>query len=127
MFMITAQSEYEASQNKWPSFSYKEMACQHCGKINLEEDFLIALQKLRDDFGKPMKITSGYRCPDHPIEAKKPQPGYHSRGAIDVAVSGEDAWTIIKIASSTGWGGIGVNTPSFIHLDRRTNKTVWKY
>ena len=84
-------------------------------------------QTMQIDLQEPMKITSGYRCPDHPIEAKKPQPGYHSKGAIDVAVSGEDAWTIIKIASSTGWGGIGVNTPSFIHLDRRTNKTVWKY
>ena len=127
MSMITDESHFEAGQTNWPSFSYKELACQHCGKIDLDESFLVALQELRDAYGKPMRITSGYRCPEHPIEAKKPQPGYHEKGAVDVAVSGEDAWTLINVASSLGWGGIGVNTPSFIHLDRRSSKTVWKY
>jgi uncharacterized protein YcbK (DUF882 family) len=89
----------------------------------------LALQELRSAYGKPMKITSGYRCPDHEIEKRKPNgPGTHCEpGAIDVAVSGEDAWNLIDIASSHRWGGIGVNTPSFIHLDRRSDPTIWKY
>lgn len=128
MSMITDQSQFEASQKQYPSFTYKEMACQHCGEINLSKDFLRELQLLRDAYGKPMKITSGYRCPKHPIEAKKSSPGYHySKGAVDVAVSGEDAVKLLGFALNRGWTGIGVNTPSFIHLDRRSNPTIWKY
>ena len=126
---ITNKSQFNEMQSQWSNFSYEELACQHCGSMNLSEEFLIALQELRSAYGKPMKITSGYRCPDHEIEKRKPNgPGTHCEpGAIDVAVSGEDAWNLIDIASSHRWGGIGVNTPSFVHLDRRTNKIVWKY
>ena len=73
--MITDQSAFEAGQNQWPNFSYKELACQHTGTMNLSEDFLIALQELRDAYGKAMTITSGYRSPEHPIEAKTSSPG----------------------------------------------------
>jgi zinc D-Ala-D-Ala carboxypeptidase len=127
MSMITDQSAFEAGHNKWPNFSYKELACQHTGTMNLSEDFLIALQELRDAYGKAMTITSGYRSPEHPIEAKKSSPGYHSKGAIDVAVSGEDAVQLLTVALNLGWTGIGINVPSFIHLDRRKSKTIWKY
>lgn len=127
--MIKDQSAFDTGHNKWPNFSYKELACQHTGTINLSEDFLIALQELRDAYGKPMKITSGYRSPSHPIEAKKSSPGYHSKstGAIDVAVSGEDAVQLLTVALNLGWTGIGINVPSFIHLDRRSKPTIWKY
>jgi zinc D-Ala-D-Ala carboxypeptidase len=127
MSMITDQSAFEAGHNKWPNFSYKELACQHTGTMNLSEDFLIALQELRDAYGKAMTITSGYRSPEHPIEAKKSSPGYHSKGAIDVAVSGEDAVQLLTVALNLGWTGIGINVPSFIHLDRREQPTIWKY
>ena len=127
MSTITDQSAFEAGHNKWPNFSYKELACQHCGSIALEESFLVALQELRDAYGKTMRITSGYRCPQHPIELKKSSPGYHSVGACDVAVSGEDAIKLLTLALNLGWTGIGINVPSFIHLDRRPAKTIWKY
>jgi len=108
-------------------FTEDELKCSHCGKSNIDENFMKKVEVLREQLGFPFPVNSGYRCPEHPIEAKKPQPGYHEKGAVDVAVSGEDAWTLINVASSLGWGGIGVNTPSFIHLDRRSAKTVWKY
>ena len=37
----------------------------------MDEDTMWRLQDLREAYGKPMRITSGYRCPDHPIEAGK--------------------------------------------------------
>ena len=51
-------------------------------------------------------------------------------GIVSFKVDGSkiDAWNLIDIASSHRWDGIGVNTPSFVHLDRRSSsKTVWKY
>jgi uncharacterized protein YcbK (DUF882 family) len=125
--MITDKLQFNEHQAMWPNFSYEELACQHTGTMNLSKEFLIALQELRDAYGKPMKITSGYRSPQHPIESKKSSPGYHSVGAIDVAVSGEDAVKLLTLALNLGWTGIGINVPSFIHLDRREQPTIWKY
>jgi DNA-binding NarL/FixJ family response regulator len=46
-----------------------------------------------------MKITSGYRCPKHPIEAKKAAPGAHSTGlACDIGVSGSEAHQVLLLA-----------------------------
>ena len=127
MSIIITESQFEVNQKHYPSFSFKELACQETGEIALPIDFLKELQKLRDAYGKPMIITSGYRSPKHSIESKKSSPGYHSQGAVDVSVSGEDAIQLLKTALNLGWTGIGINTPSFIHLDRRPNPTIWKY
>ena len=127
MSIIITESQFEVNQKHYPSFTFKELACQETGEIALPIDFLKELQKLRDAYGKPMIITSGYRSPRHSIEAKKSSPGYHSQGAVDVSVSGEDAIQLLKTALNLGWTGIGINTPSFIHLDRRPIPTIWKY
>ena len=111
----------------WPNFSYDELACQHCGSMNLPKEFLIELQKLREAVDMPLTITSGYRCSEHPIEARKPTPGQHNKGAVDIAAQGSSAVHILKVALDHGWTGIGINVPSFIHLDRREEPTIWKY
>ena len=95
------------------------------------------LQDLRDSFGKPMRVTSGYRCPDHPIEARKDKVGAHAHGrAVDIAVRGPDAYALIMLAMRQGWQGIGVQQKGdvrFIHLDDLTAKegwprpTIWSY
>jgi zinc D-Ala-D-Ala carboxypeptidase len=56
------------------------------------------LQKLRETYGSPMKVTSGYRCPQHPIEAKKARPGAHASWfrLVDIGVQGEDAHTLLR-------------------------------
>ena len=95
---IITESQFEVNQKHYPSFSFKELACQETGEIALPIDFLKELQKLHDAYGKPMIITSGYRSPKHSIESKKSSPGYHTQGAVDVAVSGEDAIQLLKTA-----------------------------
>tara|TARA_Y100001951_G_C11282991_1_gene266652 strand:+ start:429 stop:791 length:363 start_codon:yes stop_codon:yes gene_type:complete len=116
------------------SFTDNELKCQHCGKLNPHGAFVVfmeRIQKLRDIYGKPLKVTSGYRCEDHPIEAKKQQAGQHSLAAIDLGVSGKDAYLLTKIAFELGFTGIGVSqrkgVPRFIHLDDRTVPAIWSY
>jgi len=89
---------------------------------------------LRNSYGKPMRVTSGYRCPKHPIEAKKPAPGAHASGcACDIGVEGDDAHRLLKFAMILGFTGIGVQQKGsgrFIHLDTLTTgvrPTVWSY
>ena len=37
----------------------------------MESEFIARLNQLRNAYGKPLTISSGFRDPTHPIEAKK--------------------------------------------------------
>jgi uncharacterized protein YcbK (DUF882 family) len=120
--------------SKYPNFKADEFKCSHCGKNEMKPDFLTKLQALRTTYGKPMRVTSGYRCPQHPIEAKKAAPGAHASGcAVDIGVEGADAHRLLTLALGAGFTGIGVQqkgTGRFIHLDTMTTgarPTVWSY
>jgi uncharacterized protein YcbK (DUF882 family) len=111
-------------------FTSDEMKCQHCGAENWDQEFMEWLDVVRHAYGKPMVVTSGYRCPEHPIEKKKSKPGAHSTGrAVDIKVGGADAIKLIEIASSMGCKRIGVNQNVFVHLDRDDSKpsALWTY
>ena len=80
------------------------------------------LQLIRDQHGKPIFISSGYRCPQHPVEAMKDKPGEHTHGmAVDIICNGFQALDVIKIAQLLGVTRIGVHqkgraSDRFIHL-----------
>ncbi len=118
----------------YPNFAPGEFACSHCGKVAMQPEFLEKLQILRVAYVRPMRITSGYRCPDHPIEKAKPTPGAHASGcAADVAVQGAQAHELLRLAFHFGFTGIGVQQLGggrFIHLDTLTGANrpaVWSY
>jgi zinc D-Ala-D-Ala carboxypeptidase len=119
-------------------FSDKEMACKHCGKVNMDPLFMDYLDEVREQYGKPLIVTSGYRCPEHPIEAKKTKAGAHTTGrAVDFAVDRKDAYELLEIAIGTDWfTGIGIQQKGsgrFIHLDiceepeMSPRPTIWSY
>ena len=122
----------------YPNFTKAEFDCKHTGRNEMSPDFMHRLQQLRTRFGRPMVITSGYRHPTHPIEARKPNgPGAHATGrACDVAVVGWDAMEMVFLAVQMGFTGIGIKQhgPSrFIHLDDlpaspgRPRPWMWSY
>jgi zinc D-Ala-D-Ala carboxypeptidase len=118
----------------YPNFSYEEMSCSHSGDLDIDPGFMDMLQSLRDKYGKPMTITSAYRSPMHPIEMAKPAPGSHSKGvAVDIAVSGEDAYHVLRLAFLEGFLGIGVSQKGsgrFLHLDMTSHvprPRIWSY
>ena len=121
----------------YPSFTEDEFRCKHSKLIDMDVGFMRRLQNLRMAYGRPMKITSGYRDKSHPIEAKKSEPGAHSTGhACDVAVRGYDALRLVQLAIVHGFTGIGVQQKGdvrFIHLDDLkdsdgfTRPTIWSY
>lgn len=124
---------FRAGQEGVNYFSEDELKCQHCGKYKFDEGVLKILNAIRREFG-PMPVNSGYRCVDHPIEAKKQQPGAHCTGkAVDIGVSRGDAYKLIEVALAHGCPRIGVNQKGegrFVHLDwdyDRPYPTVWSY
>jgi len=121
--------------SKYPNFKPEEFLCKHTGKSGIKKELLGKLQELRTRFGKPLKVTSGYRDPTHPIEAKKEAPGPHTTGlAVDLAVQGKDAYVVVGLAMGLGFTGIGVNQKGargrFIHLDllkTSLRPIIWSY
>ena len=121
----------------WKNFKLEEFSCKHCGKNEINHKLIDKLQLLRDDLGFPLVISSGYRCSEHPIEAKKSKPGTHAEGiAVDIAVSHEKAIHVVYKAIAHGFKGIGVNQKGngrFIHLDiaemgdSRPRPHIWSY
>lgn len=122
---------------KYKNFSPKEFSCSHCGANEMRVEFMDRLQNLRNAFNKPMSVSSGYRCPRHPIEAAKAKPGAHASGmAADILVHGADAHRLLQLALELGFTGVGVQQKGmgrFLHLDTLPNSsdtprpTVWSY
>ena len=119
-------------------FSEAELACQHCGKYQFADEFLYILNVIREECGFPLPVTSGYRCPDHPIEAAKRAAGKpmgaHSRGlAVDLAADRSRAHRLLEVALKQGIPRIGIKQSGdgrFIHLDIDTSlpsPTIWSY
>lgn len=100
-----------------------------CGRYEVVQEALDQLQKVRESAGRPLTVTSGYRCENHDSERNKKTPGQHNKGvAFDVAVSGgAQRLEIIKLGLLHGATGIGV-AKSFVHLDWRDGAPMaWSY
>lgn len=117
----------------YPNFPPEEMACKETGELNMHPDFMKKLQHLRSVFGKPMRVSSGYRSPRHSIEAAKASPGEHCTGrAADIAIQGADALRLVQLALQMGFTRIGVQQKGagrFIHLGDSPEfpSTIWSY
>lgn len=110
-------------------FQIDDFDCQETGENEIDPEFVMKLDELREACGFPFVITSGYRSPKHSIEAKKAKPGTHAQGiAADIrTTSGQQRHKIIKAAMIMGFNGIGV-AKSFVHVDTRdSSPVVWSY
>ncbi len=109
-------------------------SCEKCaGKIcKITQDTLNKVQKIRDVYGHPLIVTSGYRCKNHPAEAGKSSEGSHQKGvAVDFkCLDGYDAARIIRAAFDADVGLCGfAYGPGFVHLDFDDEKgfRTWRY
>lgn len=124
--------------SRWPHFTEAEMRCKGSGRSAMDPAFMDRLEALRQAFGRPMSITSGYRAPDYNAKVSASGPdGPHTTGrAVDVAVSGADALALVGLAIAQGFTGVGVcqkGGSRFIHLDdlppggRHPRPAIWSY
>jgi len=111
-------------------FRLEEFNCTHTNRNEMDHEFLVNLDELREKVGFPFRITSGYRDATHPAEARKAEPGTgtHCQGiAADIAVSnGFERMNIVHEAIKMGFS-IGV-ARTFVHVDdRKTTPVMWTY
>lgn len=115
------------------NFQYKEFDCQGkgcCSTTIIDEKLVEYVQRIRDHFGKPVTITSPYRCEVHNKRVGGATKSYHMQGrAADIVVQGVSSREVAKYAESIGILGIGLYETSadgyFTHIDTRTTKSFW--
>lgn len=116
------------------NFKISEFHCKgtSCGCTETLHDTSLSayLQLIRNHFGKPVYITSGYRCPTHNASVGGVSSSQHVKGkAADFYISGITPLEIAQFAESIGILGIGCYDSShgnFVHIDTRTTKSFWK-
>ena len=100
------------------NFNEREFACKHCGQVHVESELVTKLQALRDALGRPITVTSGYRCPVHNRNIGGATQSRHMQGqAADLVVTGVSPAAVAQAAERVGFGGIGIYKSGFTHVD----------
>ena len=121
------------SENLSANFKSTEFDCHGtgcCSKTLIDEKLVEYLQKIREHFGKPVIISSGYRCERHNKSVGGATASKHKQGmAADITVTDIKPAEVAKYAESIGILGIGLYETEkdgyFVHIDTRINKSFW--
>lgn len=110
-------------------FNISEFHCKGakcgCGETLHDPALSQYLQQIRDHFGKPLVVTSGYRCKKHNEAVGGVSGSLHTKGqAADFVISGIKPLEIAKFAEDLGIKGIGLYD-DFVHIDTRSNRFYW--
>ena len=118
-----------------PAFKVREFRCRDGSDVvMIDESLVVLLQCIREHFGKPVTITSGYRTASHNAKVGGSKSSQHLLGrAADIQVQDTDPLAVAAYAESLmpGWGGVGRYPPKrgrptgWTHVDTRANKSRW--
>lgn len=109
-------------------FDCKGKGC--CKATFIDKNLVTYLQMIRNHFGKPITVTSGYRCIVHNKNVNGAVSSRHTKGqAADIVVKGVESREVAKYAESIGIKGIGLYETDkdghFVHIDTRETKYFW--
>lgn len=123
-----ADKTYVAKNFRVNEFSCHGKGC--CSTVKIDPKLAEYLQKIRDHFGKPITINSGYRCEKHNKAVGGASKSRHTQGmAADIVIKGVAPAEVAKYAESIGILGIGLYETAkdgyFVHVDTRETKSFW--
>ena len=123
---------WERQSEFYPNFPKSELDCKVTGENQMKHEFMVVLQAIRNEYG-PLRITSGFRSPRHPIEARKGHAnGEHTKGmCVDIGCNnGADRYRLITIALKHGITRIGI-AKTFVHIGlggpNLPQNVIWEY
>tara|TARA_R100000541_G_C1884262_1_gene82734 strand:- start:876 stop:1232 length:357 start_codon:yes stop_codon:yes gene_type:complete len=113
-------------------FKIKEFACKcGCKTNNIDLDFIEDLDRARSYSRIKYKITSGYRCRNHPLSIKNPTSSHIKGLAADIQCKDNyDRAVILGGLAEAGFVRIGLSKDGFIHVDSDQDKAqpvIWLY
>lgn len=107
------------------NFKVSEFRCKDGSDKILIDVYFVKnkLQAIRDHFGAPVTINSGYRTPAYNASLKDAaKNSYHMKGqAFDIVVKGHTPAEVSRYAQSLDIKGI-IQYNSFVHVDSREKK-----
>lgn len=105
------------------------MACRDCGRCEIQQSLLNALEVLRSLGPEPILVDSAYRCPEHNAEIGGVKDSQHQLGtAADIRIEGlnlQQMYDRAKQVPEFANGGVGVYDGGFIHVDVRQGRARW--
>lgn len=125
-----------------PHFRWDELRCRGCdgscrysrgGRplVHVAERALDRLEGLRQALGRPLHVTSASRCPLHnarvggaPLSRHRATERLQS-SAFDILLADVPRAVLVAAAEAAGFGGIGINYRSFVHVDDRGYRARW--
>lgn len=112
---------------KTAHFKDKEFACKHCGEIKLDSHLLAILELVRLRYGKPVIITSGYRCETHNKNVGGAPKSKHMLGiAADIKVKNVEPSEVYRFLNDTFPSSLGIGLYSgWVHVDTREERARW--
>lgn len=98
---------------------------------NMNQEFLLKLDRAREVAQIPFKINSAYRTPEHNAKIGGKPNSSHLKGlAVDISVTdSRSRFIVLKALIEAGFHRIGV-AKTFIHVDDDKSKSpevVWVY
>ena len=118
-----------------PHFHVREFRCKDgSDPVFIDMELVELLEHIREHFGKPVTITSGYRTASHNAKVGGSKSSQHLLGrAADIQVQDTDPLAVAAYAESLmpGWGGVGRypikagRAKGWVHVDTRPNKSRW--
>ena len=118
-----------------PAFKVREFRCRDgSDAIMIDQTLVVLLQCIREHFGKPIPITSGYRTAAHNTAVGGSRSSQLLLGkAADIQVADTTVEAVAAYAESLmpDWGGVGRypvkagRTTGWVHVDTRPNKSRW--
>ena len=131
-------------QSSWVHFTKAELsctgACPRCSgsDSHMNSEFMDKVVKLRKLCNFPFEVRGGYRCPDRNKEISKTGlNGPHTTGkAIDISISGPEAYLLVLLAMELNFTGIGIHQKGpigerHVHLDSgipgKKRPKIWTY
>lgn len=114
------------------NFNTKEFRCKcGCGKVRVDPRLVKGLQCMRDNYGGPIKITSGFRCEAHNEAVGGASDSAHLVGAAaDLSVeTSKQRFRLVREAVNAGFTRIGIGS-TLIHVDvsvSHPQNVMWVY
>ncbi len=99
-------------------FRRREFECPCCGGLRLSPELIRRLEALRAAWGRPVRITSGYRCAPHNRAVGGVPNSRHLRGrAADLACPAPELGRLAALARAAGFVEIRPHPErGFLHL-----------